>query len=171
MNTGTVGATRNRTDLFLKYRNHARGASRTLGSPSTDRWLASDQTPKDTDCLIATPTSALIFARMCAQTELKCLEVLWRWYTATHQPSKPGKVCHVAVQAAWGCVFCQTAFTCTFFPIAITYATVLAVREVWRSLNMQRAGKCIGYAVEALSASVKMSSRPACALLGVSEAL
>ncbi len=37
MSTGTVGATRNRTDLFLKYRSQARGTSRLMrpgGSPS-----------------------------------------------------------------------------------------------------------------------------------------
>lgn len=32
---GTVGATRNRTELFLKYRNQARGAARPIGLPGT----------------------------------------------------------------------------------------------------------------------------------------
>ena len=32
---GTVGATRNRTELFLKYRNQARGALRPIGLPGT----------------------------------------------------------------------------------------------------------------------------------------
>ncbi len=38
MNSGSVGATRNRTDLFLRYRNQARGATRALGQASDDRW-------------------------------------------------------------------------------------------------------------------------------------
>ncbi len=61
----------------------------------------------------------------------------------------------------------ETAFTCTFSSTGITYATVLAVREVWRSLKIcSRAGKCVRCAVEARSAPVKMSARPACALPG-----
>ncbi|CAL8467772.1 g7310 [Coccomyxa elongata] len=37
MNSGSVGTTRNRTDLFLRYRNQARGSTRALGPPSEDR--------------------------------------------------------------------------------------------------------------------------------------
>jgi hypothetical protein len=44
MSVGPVGTTRNRTDLFLKYRNQARGTTRALGTPGSDRCGCQSQT-------------------------------------------------------------------------------------------------------------------------------